>query len=174
MEDKNVYIISIHENNKWPRTGNIQDCHIPNIVNIPVPENFNDSEMMFIIEQFVCPLALKLNPDLVIIQAGADCLEDDPQSKMCLTNFSYWNSISKLKDITKKTLILGGGGYNPYITAKAWAGNWLVLNDKEFLLDTVMNDECRDLLKTLNWKNHRVRDGIPKKWLEYSRKAMLK
>ena len=58
--------------------------------------------MMFIIEQFICPLALKLNPDLVIIQAGADCLEDDPQSKMSLTNFSYWNAISKLKDITKK------------------------------------------------------------------------
>ena len=26
-------------------------------------------------------MALKLNPDLVIIQAGSDCLEDDPQSK---------------------------------------------------------------------------------------------
>ncbi len=167
IEDKNVYIISIHENNKWPRTGNIQDCHIPNIINIPVLENFNDSEMMFIIEQFICPLALKLNPDLVIIQAGADCLEDDPQSKMSLTNFSYWNAISKLKDITKKTLILGGGGYNPYVTAKAWAGNWLVLNDKEYLLDTVINEKCRDLLKSLNWKNSRVREGIPKKWLEH-------
>ena len=107
-----------------------------------------------------------LNPDLVIIQAGADCLADDPQSKMSLSNFSYWNAISKLKDITKKTLILGGGGYNPYITAKAWAGNWLVLNDKEYLLDTVINEECRDLLKSLHWKNSRVREGIPKKWLE--------
>ena len=64
-----------------------------------------------------------LNPDLVIIQAGSDCLEHDPQSKMILSNLSYWETISKLKNITDKTLVLGGGGYNPYITAKAWAGN---------------------------------------------------
>ena len=40
-------------------------------------------------------------------------------------------------------------------------------NNKEFLLDTAINEECRDLLKTLNWKNSRVREGIPKKWIEY-------
>ena len=54
---------------------------------------------------------------------------------MSLTNFSYWKTISKLKTITNKTLILGGGGYNPYITAKAWAGNWLVLNSNDNLLE---------------------------------------
>ena len=107
-----------------------------------------------------------INPDLVIVQAGADCLEDDPQSKMSLTNFSYWKTISKLKTISIKTLILGGGGYNPYITAKAWAGNWLVLNSKEHLLDAFLNNECKNLLKTLTWKNSRVRKGIPDKWLE--------
>ena len=30
-----------------------------------------------------------------------------------------------------------------------------------------MNEECRNLLKTLIWKNSRVRNGIPNKWLEY-------
>ena len=63
-------------------------------------------------------------------------------------------------------MILGGGGYNPYITAKAWAGNWLVLNSKENLLDTKVNEECKKLLKSLSWKNSRVRNGIPNRWLE--------
>ena len=107
-----------------------------------------------------------LNPDLVIIQAGSDCLEHDPQSKMILSNLSYWETISKLKNITDKTLILGGGGYNPYITAKAWAGNWLVLNSKEILLNGSLNNECLKLLKSLKWNNPRVSNGIPKKWLE--------
>ncbi len=164
--DKDVVIISIHENNRWPRTGNLEDCKISNIMNIPVPENLNDAEMKHIIDGLVWFYGKDLNPDLVIIQAGSDCLEDDPQSKMNLTNFSYWRTISRLKDITKKTLVLGGGGYNPYITAKAWAGNWVILNSKDFLLDGFLNNECQNFLKTLSWKNHRVRKGIPKKWIE--------
>ena len=93
-------------------------------------------------------------------------LDDDPQSNMSLSNFSYWQTISKLKDISMKTLILGGGGYNPYITAKAWAGNWLVLNSKEKLLETNLTEECQNLLKSLSWKNSRVRNGIPNRWLD--------
>ena len=164
--DTSVTVVSIHERNKWPRTGKIVDCHFTNLINVPVPEFFNDCEMEFIIDNLIYPYGIKLNPDLVIIQGGSDCLEDDPQSNMILTNFSYWETISKLKNITNKTLILGGGGYNPYITAKAWAGNWMVLNSKEKLLDSYINDECKNLLKTLIWKNSRVKNGIPNKWLE--------
>jgi acetoin utilization protein AcuC len=136
-------------------------------MNIPVPQNFNDSEMSFVVDKLILPYAKCLNPDLVIVQAGTDCLHDDPQSNMILSNFSYWQTISKLKDISFKTLILGGGGYNPYITAKAWAGNWLVLNSKEKLLETNLNKECQNLLKSLSWKNSRVRNGIPNRWLDY-------
>ena len=85
---------------------------------------------------------------------------------MILSNLSYWETISKLKNITDKTLVLGGGGYNPYITAKAWAGNWLVLNSKENLLKTNLSEECQNLLKSLSWKNSRVRNGIPNRWLD--------
>ena len=166
VNDGNVNLISLHQRDKWPRTGKIKESCIKNIMNIAVPQNFNDSEMSFVINELVLPYAKKLNPDLVIVQAGTDCLEDDPQSNMCLSNYEYWHTISKLKDISFKTLILGGGGYNPYITAKAWAGNWLVLNSKDNLLKIKLNEECQSLLKSLCWKNSRVRNGIPKKWLE--------
>ena len=42
----------------------------------------------------------------------------------------------------------------------------MVLNSKEKLLDSYINDECKNLLKTLIWKNSRVKNGIPNKWLE--------
>ena len=163
--DDTVNLISLHEQNKWPRTGKVNESNITNIMNIPVPQNFNDSEMSFVVDKLILPYAKGLNPDLVIVQAGTDCLHDDPQSNMILSNFSYWQTISKLKDISFKTLILGGGGYNPYITAKAWAGNWLVLNSKEKLLETNLTEECQNLLKSLPWKNSRVRNGIPNRWL---------
>ena len=164
--DDSVNLISLHEENKWPRTGKVNESKIANIINISVPQNFNDSEMSFVVDKLILPYSKNLNPDLVIVQAGTDCLEDDPQSNMSLSNFSYWQTISKLKDISKKTLILGGGGYNPYITAKAWAGNWLVLNSKEKLLETKLTEECQNLLKSLSWKNSRVRNGIPNRWLD--------
>ena len=135
-------------------------------MNIPVPENFNDNEMIFILNELVIPYCEILNPDITIIQAGTDSLKDDPQSKMILSNSTYWRTISMLKDMSAKTLILGGGGYNPYITAKAWAGNWLVLNSKEKLLQSKLTYECKEILRSLKWKNSRVRNGIPKKWLD--------
>ena len=165
--DESVNLISLHEENKWPRTGKVNESKIANIMNISVPQNFNDSEMSFVVNKLILPYSKNLNPDLVIVQAGTDCLHDDPQSNMSLSNFVYWQTISKLKDISFKTLILGGGGYNPYITAKAWAGNWLVLNSKEKLLETNLNKECQNLLKSLSWKNSRVRNGIPNRWLDY-------
>ena len=45
------------------------------------------------------------------------------------------------------------------------AGNWLVLNSKEILLNGSLNNECLKLLKSLKWNNPRVSNGIPK-WLE--------
>ena len=46
--ENDIQIISIHEKNKWPRTGNLEDCKISNIVNLPVPEYFNDLEIIFL------------------------------------------------------------------------------------------------------------------------------
>lgn len=166
INDNKIQIISIHEQNKWPRTGSKEESKKSNILNLPVPSGFNDSEMFFILDTVVIPFIKGFKPELLIIQAGTDCLQDDPQSKMCLSNSAYWYSVSKLKNLSPKVLILGGGGYNPYITAKAWAGNWLVLNSKEDALSESLNSKCKKLLKSLKWDNPRVKNGIPKKWTD--------
>ena len=96
-------IVSIHEKNRWPRTGNLEDCNISNIMNIPVPENLNDNEMTYIIDNLVLVYGKNLNPDLVIIQAGSDCLEHDPQSKMILSNY-FTGKNFKIKKLPTKHL----------------------------------------------------------------------
>ena len=161
-----VTVISIHEENRWPKTGTIDDCKINNIMNFPVPSGFNDSELDFLIKHGVIPFGKKNNPDLLIIQAGADMLDGDPQSRISLTNNAYWKAIKDILSLCDKSIILGGGGYNPYLTAKAWAGNWALLNNKIEWLDQDMNSECQDLLKSLQWKNSRVRNGIPENWFK--------
>tara|TARA_B100000767_G_scaffold153721_1_gene144544 strand:+ start:6400 stop:7524 length:1125 start_codon:yes stop_codon:yes gene_type:complete len=166
VNNDKVTVISIHEENRWPKTGTIDDCKINNIMNFPVPSGFNDSELDFLIKHGVIPFGKKINPDLLIIQAGADMLDGDPQSRISLTNNAYWKAIKDILSLCDKSIILGGGGYNPYLTAKAWAGNWALLNNKIEWLDQDMNSECQDLLKSLQWKNSRVRNGIPENWFK--------
>jgi acetoin utilization protein AcuC len=166
INNENVTIISIHEKNRWPQTGKLEENNIRNILNFPVSESFNDSEIDYVINNAVMPYAKSIQPDLLIIQAGADMLNGDPQSRISLSNNAYWGAIKDILLLCESSIILGGGGYNPYLTAKAWAGNWVLLNNRDDLLDSDMPKECSNLLSSLKWNNSRVRMGIPNQWLK--------
>ena len=174
VEHENVTVVSIHEKDRWPKTGLVEDCKTHNIMCFPVPEGFNDDEISIIIKNAILPLGNSIKPDLLIIQAGADMLDGDPQSRLSLTNNGYWKTISDLLTICNTSLTLGGGGYNPYLTAKAWAGNWALLNNHIEWLDDEMPLSCQNLLKNLKWNNSRVRDGIPDHWLKSWRDPVSK
>ena len=174
LNNENVTIISIHEKNRWPQTGKLEENNIKNILNFPVSESFNDSEIDYVINNAVIPYAKSIQPDLLIIQAGADMLNGDPQSRISLSNNAYWGAIKDILLLCESSIILGGGGYNPYLTAKAWAGNWVLLNNRDDLLDSDMQEECSNLLASLQWNNSRVRMGIPNQWLKYWRDHNVK
>ena len=174
INNENVTIISIHEKNRWPQTGKLEENNIRNILNFPVSESFNDSEIDYVINNAVIPYAKSIQPDLLIIQAGADMLDGDPQSRICLSNNAYWGAIKDILLLCESSIILGGGGYNPYLTAKAWAGNWVLLNNRDDLLDSDMPKECSNLLYSLKWNNSRVRMGIPNQWLKSWRDHNIK
>ncbi len=164
-ENENVSIISIHEKNRWPKTGKFEDNKFFNVMNFPVNEDFNDNEMDYIVSNVIIPFLKIKKADLLIIQAGADMLDGDPQSRISLSNNAYWKAVRDIQSLNENVIILGGGGYNPYLTAKAWAGNWVLINDKEEYLDQEMKPQCYDFLKSLTWHNRRVKNGIPNKWI---------
>ena len=174
VNNENVTIISIHEKNRWPQTGKLEENNNKNIMNFPVSESFNDSEIDYVINNAVIPYAKSIQPDLLIIQAGADMLNGDPQSRISLSNNAYWKAVKDILLLCENSIILGGGGYNPYLTAKAWAGNWTLLNDRSDLLDSTMTEECRNLLASLKWNNSRVRRGIPFNWIKSWRDQSIK
>ena len=130
-QNENVSIISIHEKNRWPKTGTFEENKIFNLINFPVNENFNDNEMDYVVSNVIVPFLKAKKIDILIIQAGADMLDGDPQSRIRLTNNAYWKAVRDVQSLSENVIILGGGGYNPYLTAKAWAGNWVLINDKE-------------------------------------------
>jgi acetoin utilization protein AcuC len=160
-DDQRVFTISIHEKDRWPRTGNLKDRASGFARNLPVPAGFNDAELEAIISKAVVPLGLEFDPEAVVIQSGCDALSDDPQSKLELSNLALWNAVRRIVKLAPRVLVVGGGGYNPWATARAWSGVWATLNDINPNIDLPL--EGVDILKSLTW-NHSKGRNPPEHW----------
>lgn len=131
-EDDRVLTVSVHEAGRWPQRadrpeGGIQDRAGGSARNLPVPSGFNDSEMEFLLENAILPLAQGFDPEVVVLQCGADGLAEDPMSKLSLSNTALWRVVAALRDLAPRLLVLGGGGYNPWSVGRCWAGVWATL-----------------------------------------------
>ena len=124
QNDDRVLTISIHETNRWPFTGGLYDRGSGNVRNLPVPKGLNDTEMRVLITEGVIPVGENFEPEAVVIQAGSDALLDDPQSQLRLSNLALWEAVEDLTKLSHRILVLGGGGYNPSATVRAWSGIW--------------------------------------------------
>ena len=160
-DDQRVFTISIHEKDRWPRTGNLKDRASGFARNLPVPAGFNDAELEAIISKAVVPLGLEFDPEAVVIQSGCDALSDDPQSKLELSNLALWNAVRRIVKLAPRVLVVGGGGYNPWATARAWSGVWATLNDINPNIDLPL--EGINILKSLTW-NHSKGRNPPDHW----------
>jgi len=145
--DPRVFTLSIHEQRRWPHSGALDDRAGGAARNLPVPKGFNDSELDFLMTEAVLPLAREFEPQAVVITCGADGLAGDPLSRLALSNVSLWRAVQQLVQLTGHNVVLGGGGYNPWTTARCWAGLWGILSGRE--LPDVMPVEAQSLLRKL-------------------------
>ena len=123
-DDERVHTVSIHERGRWPYTGAADDFGAGRARNLPVPRGLNDSELEFLLEAAVLPLAARLRPEAVVLTCGADALAGDPLSAMALSNVALWDAVERLCAAAPAAVVLGGGGYNPWTVARYWAGLW--------------------------------------------------
>jgi acetoin utilization protein AcuC len=130
-DDPRVFMVSIHEAGRWPHTGELNDRGGGNVRNIPVPSGLNDSELTFLVDRAVRPLAERLEPQSIVVVAGADCLAGDPLSSTAVSNTAFWDAVEQLCALAPAQVVLGGGGYNPWTTARAWSGLWARLAGRE-------------------------------------------
>ena len=159
--DDRVFSISIHEKNRWPYTGKISERGLGNTRNLPVPKELNDNEMRTLIFEGVIPLGEEFEPDALVIQSGADALLDDPQSQLSLSNLALWDAVKYLIKLSRRVLVLGGGGYNPWATVRAWTGVWGLLNRQN--LDVELPLAAMGILRSLEWKHSKGRN-VPYHW----------
>jgi acetoin utilization protein AcuC len=165
--------LSIHEGGRWPMRP--RDWGGPGALddrgaeagaegwarNLPVPEGFNDSELAFLVEAAVLPLIERFGPQALVVQCGADALEDDPQSRLSLSNGALWQALAAVLPTAPRRLVLGGGGYNPWSVGRAWAGVWATLNG--FEVPERLPAEAEALLRALSWRHRRAKEP-PERW----------
>ncbi len=126
-DDARIFTLSIHEEARWPFTGGSDDRAGGHAANIPVPAGFNDTEMAWVLHHAILPLVDRLRPQAIMLQCGADALEEDPLAKLSLSNNAHRAVVAALMGRAPRLIVLGGGGYNPWSVARCWAGVWGVL-----------------------------------------------
>ena len=129
-DDPRVMTLSIHEQGRWPYTGAAGERRGGGARNLPVPPGFNDAELDYLLRRAVLPLATDFAPEALVVCCGADSLAGDPLSGMQLSNAALWRAVSALLALQQPTVILGGGGYNPWTVCRYWGGMWGVLSGR--------------------------------------------
>lgn len=149
-DDPHSLLISIHEQNRWPRTGALSDCGVGQVYNLPVPAGLHDDDMALIRDDLILPLVTRFRPDAIVLQCGADAVTEDPQSRLTLSNNAHWAIVAALRPLAPRYLVLGGGGYNPWSVGRLWSGVWAVLNGCD--IPDRLPDAGQDVLAALTWQ----------------------
>jgi len=128
-----VMTISFHQNPRtlFPGTGFEDEIGtgqgVGYCVNVPLPVGTYDEAYMKAYNAIAPPLIAAYDPDIIVLQLGADALAGDPLANLCLTNNVYVEVINSLLTFSKPIVATGGGGYNVDNTVRAWALAWTIL-----------------------------------------------
>ncbi|MFK7753959.1 MAG: acetoin utilization protein AcuC [Sedimentitalea sp.] len=155
--DPRVRLISVHEENRWPRTGALTDRAGGSAWNLPVPRGLNDSEFALILNSVILPVLADFRPDALVVQCGADALAEDPLARLELSNNAHFTAIAHLHKMAPRVLVLGGGGYNPWSVARAWSGVWATLCGHA--IPEVLPEAAQTVLGRIQW--HKLRGAAP-------------
>jgi acetoin utilization protein AcuC len=132
VDEPRVLTVSVHEQDRWPYSGAADDRRNGGARNMPVPKGFNDSELSYLVDNAVLPITENFSPEAIVMCCGADSLAGDPLSGMQLSNVALWDTVDLMLEFRLPTVILGGGGYNPWTVSRYWAGMWGRLSGQAF------------------------------------------
>jgi acetoin utilization protein AcuC len=167
-DDARVLTISVHEAGRWPFTGAAEDRAGGAARNFPVPAGCNDSELAWLMERAILPLIRARAPQAIMLQAGADALEEDPLAKLSLSNNAHFAVVAALRPLAPRLVVLGGGGYNPFTVGRCWAGIWATLNDRP--IPPVLPPPAEAVLRGLRYSRAAGRNP-PEHWFTTLRDA---
>ncbi|WP_425038830.1 acetoin utilization protein AcuC [Primorskyibacter sp. S187A] len=149
MGAEDVFLISVHEKDRWPFTGAFADDAGGAALNLPVPRGFNDSEFDHLMDHVILPAVERYAPQAVVLQCGADAVLEDPLARLALSNRCHVKMVAALKERCSRLLVLGGGGYNPWTVGRCWTAIWATLAGYD--IPDRLPDAAQDVLRGLRW-----------------------
>ena len=79
-----------------------------------------------------------------------------------MTNVGLWTAVEKLVELTGRSVVLGGGGYNPWTVVRCWSGLWGRLSGRE--IPAVLPPQAQAFLAGLEC-DLIDEDEVPDNWL---------
>lgn len=133
--DPDTLTVSFHMDTAYAyprRGGGIDDRgRTETAINLPLPEELNDSEYRLAFNTLWPRILSVFTPDAVVLQTGTDILHHDPLSKLRCSNRLFLEIVERIIDDAPRDcggrprlLVLGGGGYHPAALARCWTGVW--------------------------------------------------
>lgn len=160
--DRDLLLISVHEEDRWPRTGALGDEGGGTHLNLPVPRGFNDTEMAAVCDGVILPGLEAFQPEAVIVQCGADAVEEDPLSRLALSNNAHVAAVLAIGAQTDRLIVTGGGGYNPWSVARCWTRVWGALTGQQ--APERLEGAARAVLEGLVWPGRSAGRNPPAAW----------
>nr|UXY87081.1 histone deacetylase [Cryptomonas sp.] len=108
-------------------------------VNVPLKPGIDDNSFKFLFKPIVAQIVSDFNPDVIVLQCGADSLLGDKLGVFNLSIFAHGECVSFVKDFNLPMLILGGGGYSKKNVAECWTLETSILVGKNLSLDIPYN-----------------------------------
>lgn len=129
-DNPRVYIVDLHEDGRYlyPGTGFSNEtgtgAATGTKLNIPMPMGADDAQLAMAWQQAETFLR-EAQPEIILLQCGADSLAGDPITHMAYSEQSHATVTKQLCRIADefcegRLLAMGGGGYNLDNLAKAW------------------------------------------------------
>lgn len=136
-ESEQVLFCSVHEENSFPKTGWIDEIGTGAgrgyTLNAPLAARSTIADYTLIFSEIFIPALIKFRPDVLIISAGQDALQDDRRGRMCLEPKDYGLLTRMLIDSLDLPLALTlEGGYGPS-HGKAISAIFAALQGEEFV-----------------------------------------
>lgn len=129
-DDPTVFYISLHQYPFYPGTGARDERGSGEgtgfTLNIPLPAGTGEDRYLRAFEEEIVPALTDYTPDLLLISAGFDAHKDDPLGGMRLTEESFAQFTTLVKDLAPIVSVLEGG-YNLEALARSVEAHLSVL-----------------------------------------------
>ncbi|KFD70768.1 hypothetical protein M514_01279, partial [Trichuris suis] len=100
-------------------------------VNVPFRSGINDDAYVGVFEPVITHVVRRFQPDVVVLQCGADSLAGDRLGGLNLTLKGHGQCVEFIRKLNIPLLMLGGGGYTVRNVARCWANETAIAVGKQ-------------------------------------------